>query len=269
MIGKFLLASALAATALAAPAVEERAVRNHPHRIDKMVVRQNNGPGGMTGGGGQGGSGSGACAPLYGACGGSSNPNSPTCCESGSYCNTLNSYYSQCVPGSGPSGGGGGGGGNGTSTMGGGGAGGQGGDSQQPNAQPSTAAPSQSSGAGAASMPDASGGMQPTMTSAGAAGGYPVAAASDTPMASAGGASDTPTPAASQPPAASVPAPVPVSPNATATGATNSSGAVSAEWRERAMSDTAWPLLTRRLFPTSQINLSYLFDGLSLAELTG
>ncbi|KAI8804626.1 1, 4-beta cellobiohydrolase [Cladochytrium replicatum] len=41
------------------------------------------------------------CQIVYGQCGGIG-WNSPNCCNSGSYCTTLNPYYAQCTPGSGP-----------------------------------------------------------------------------------------------------------------------------------------------------------------------
>jgi hypothetical protein len=224
VVGKLLLAAAMAATALAAPAVEERAVRTNKLHIKDVVGRQQNGGTG---------SGSGACAPLYGTCGGSSSPNSPTCCESGSYCNALNSYYSQCVPGSGP---GGGSAGNGSTTV----MGGEGGESQQPSAQPSIAEPSPSSEPIVMSTSAASGeGMSsyPTGAVTGAAslpGTYPIGAASDTP-ASAAAASDTGMPVSTDAASPSVVASGPMTtfPNATASAGAGSSGAVSAEWRER------------------------------------
>ncbi|KAI8804627.1 1, 4-beta cellobiohydrolase [Cladochytrium replicatum] len=42
-----------------------------------------------------------SCQTVYGQCGGIG-WNSPTCCNSGSYCTTLNPYYAQCTPGTGP-----------------------------------------------------------------------------------------------------------------------------------------------------------------------
>ncbi|ORX84656.1 hypothetical protein BCR32DRAFT_276928 [Anaeromyces robustus] len=38
------------------------------------------------------------CARAYEPCGGINYPNSPTCCETGYYCETRNEYYHQCYP---------------------------------------------------------------------------------------------------------------------------------------------------------------------------